>query len=553
MGQLLIDTQPFTLHLEEDAKRPGKFVARGEFARTDKATANNRHYKENLWRREIGKLTEGMGDRRVFGELDHPSDGRTKLQRVSHLMTGLRIEGNQVIGEAEIMDTPNGRILKAILEAGGKVGVSSRGFGSTKTMPDGTEEVQEDFQLHTFDFVADPATRTAYPNIFHEERQHIEEAEVELTLDRLKKDYAGLVEELEREVRSTTLTEATGQNRALVEQAKREAATEAEDRTERRMRERFSAELRQQIEKIDEAAYDRARSELLSDPDVAGAKQIVERIASMVMSYANPMEQKKAIAERDDRIEDLEGKLAERELEVQAAKKEAHEMAKMAKEAAYRLHLERTLHSDDARDTIVKLVGDVTTFESVHHIDEKVEAIRSELGKSKLQREQEQNLEPGEREQVEARLRELEDRLSASETRAAEAERKIQEANGRTKRAIEVAEEAALHGYKVAKMESVRDPKIRSLIEAADSEGEVDRIVESAAVPRAKEPTQLPAFADKIRAKVARSKERSLEEDTHGGRGSTKTNGTSNGQKAGLLEEFGLDSELFDQLSGSSN
>ena len=545
--QLLIDTQPFTLHLEEDAKRPGKFVARGEFARTDKATANKRLYKEDLWRREIRKLSEGMGERRVFGELDHPSDGRTKLQRVSHLMTNLTIEGNQVVGEAEIMDTPNGRILKAILEAGGKVGVSSRGFGSTKTLPDGTEEVQEDFVLHTFDFVADPATRTAYPAIFHEERQHIEEAEVELTLDKLKKDYPGLVEELERNARSGSLTEAQ------VQRAATEAATEAEDRTERRMRERFSTELRQQIEKIDEAAYDRAKSELLSDPEVAGAKQIVERIASMVMSYANPIEQKVAIAERDDKIADLEGKLAERELEVQAAQKEAHEMAKMAKEAAYRLHLERNLHSDDARDTIVKLVGDVTQYESVAQIDDKVEAIRSELGKSKAQREAEQNLEPGERDQVEGRLKELEARLTASEERASVAEKKVAEADARTRKAIEVAEEAALHGYKVAMMESVSDTKVRKLIESASSEDEVDRLVESAKVtPR--EPQALPAFADKVRAKMARSQERSLEEDTHGGRGSEKKpNGTSNGARHGLLEEFGLDSTLFDRLAGGSN
>jgi hypothetical protein len=549
MKKLLIDTQPLTLFLEEDKSKPGKFIARGEFARTDKATANKRFYKESLWNREIGKLAEGMSDRRVYGELDHPSDGRTKLTRVSHLMTGLRVEGNQVIGEAEVMDTPNGRILKAIMDSGGKVGVSSRGFGSTKTLSDGTEEVQEDFVLHTFDFVADPATRTAYPNIFHEERQYIEEAEMELTLETLKQNYGGLVEELERDARASALTESTTEGAALIERAKVEAAADAEDRTERRLRERFSVELRQQIEKIDEAAYERAKSEFLSDPEVAGAKLVVERVASMVMSYANPMKQKEEIAGRDERIATLEGKLAERELEVQAAQKESHEMAKMAKEAAYRLHLERNLSNDDARDTIVKLVGDVTQYESVAQIDEKVDAIREELTRSKREHDETQAVEPGERDTMEARFKELEDRLNSADERAAEAEKKVAEANDRTRRAIEVAETAALQGYKVAKAEEVSDPKVKGLIESAESTEEVDRLIESAGTPR--EPQQLAHMGERVRAKIARAKERSSEEDTYGGT-KAKPNGAGSGGH-GLLEEFGLDNSLFQRLAGGSN
>jgi hypothetical protein len=549
MAKLLIDTQPLNLFLEEDTSSPGKFIARGEFARTNKATSNKRLYKEDLWRREIGRMNEGMSDRRVYGELDHPSDGRTKLQRVSHLMTNLRIEGSQVIGEAEIMDTPNGRILKAILAGGGKVGVSSRGYGSTKTLADGTEEVQEDFQLHTFDFVADPATRTAYPDIFHEERQHIEEAEVELTIEGLKRDYPGLVGELERDVRSNLSESAGGVSQALLESARREAALEAEDRTEARLRERFGSELRHQVERIDAAAYDRARSEFLSDPDVAGAKQIVERIASMVMSYGNPIEQQQAVAERDERIEQLEGRLAERELEVQASRKEAHEMAKVAKEASYRLHLERSLRSSDARDAIVKLIGDVTQYESVSEMDSKVKTIQDELSSAKRTHDEAQVLEPGERSKLDERLAEMESRLASSEARAERSEKKVQEANERTRRAIVVAEEAALHGYKQANVSKVQDKSIRTLIENATSESDVDELVARASRV-VREPMQLPQFGDKVRAKIARAKERSIEEDTTG---HGIVGGGSNGKKSGLLEEFGLDSNLYERLSGGKN
>ena len=184
MAGILIDTIPLTFTLEEskDPAKKGKVIARGEFARSDRATENKRFYHEHLWKREIGRLAEAMRDRRNFGELDHPADGRTKLQRVSHLLTNLKVEGNSVVGEAEVLDTPNGRILKTIMEADAKVGVSSRGYGSTKTNAEGLEEVQEDFRLDTFDFVADPATKTAYPQVFHEERQRIPEDDMGMTM-----------------------------------------------------------------------------------------------------------------------------------------------------------------------------------------------------------------------------------------------------------------------------------------------------------------------------------------------------------------------------------
>jgi len=333
--QILIDAMPLTFTLEEAEGKSGKLVARGQFARVDRPTENKRLYKRSLWEREIGRTSESMKERRVLGELDHPADGRTKLVRASHLMTNLRIEGDEVIGEAEIMDTPNGRILKAILQAGAKVGVSSRGFGTTKTIAGGIEEVQEDFRLDTFDFVADPATKTAYPQIFAEEREKIPEDEMELTLESLKRDYPGLVEALSREVKSAALTESSEEHGKAIN----EAVAAAEERTEKRLRERFSADLRRHLEQIDSASRERAISEALSDPNVAGAKQILERVATLIAPFGVPMDQQRAIAEKDEQIAKLEGALAERELEVQAARAETAEFRKVAMEAAFRLHL----------------------------------------------------------------------------------------------------------------------------------------------------------------------------------------------------------------------
>lgn len=162
--QLLIDTLPMRLVLEEDANG-GKLIAKGEFARGEVPTANKRIYPTKLWLREVNRLKEAMKARKVFGELDHPEDGKTKLSRSSHILSDMVVtEDGIVIGKAEVMETDAGKNLKAILDAGGSVGISSRGFGSVRLSEDGQYNVvQEDYKLLTFDFVADPAQETAYP------------------------------------------------------------------------------------------------------------------------------------------------------------------------------------------------------------------------------------------------------------------------------------------------------------------------------------------------------------------------------------------------------
>lgn len=549
MTQLLIDTIPVGFHLEEstdaNGAKTGKVIARGEYALTNIATSNKRLYRERLWNREIGSMSEAMEDRRVYGELDHPADGRTKLARVSHLLTKLTIKGTQVVGESEILDTPNGRILKTILQAGGKVGVSSRGYGSTKTIAGGVEEVQDDFKLHTFDFVADPATKTAYPDIFHEERQHIQEAEMELTLDMLKKDYPGLVEELTRQGRDQALNESTAAQSRDLHEAVTTAVTEAEDRTERRMREKFSGELRRHVERIDEAATERVRSELLSDPEVAGAKQIVERIASMVASFGTPIVHKQEMMEKEAEIESLKGDVAERELEVQASKRQSEEMASIAREATYRLHLERTLRSDDARDAIVKLIGDVTQYKTVEDMDSRVDAIRKELTSAKTEHDKSQVIEPGERDKVESRFAEMEARLQQAEARASEAEEKKAKAETLAKKAMDVAESAQLAVYIESRVAGHKDADtLRALCEDVTTEAQVDRLVDRYNPTSRRTPDS--DETARVRARMGRGKQRDLHEDTHG----STTNGSNGKAKSALLEDFGLDMTTFDKLSG---
>ena len=269
--QLLIDAMPMRLTLQESES--GKVVARGEFARCDQPTQNGRTYPRNIYEREVKRMQESIGSRRAFGELDHPADGKTKLTRASHLITSLEIDDNGVvIGEAEILNTPNGKTLKAILDAGAEVGVSSRGFGSTKQGSNGSQMVGEDFVLRSFDFVADPAMKTAYPQIFAEDVEF--EFEAHEFLDEFPELAEG-IREREREAARAEAEQAVGQ---MV------AATEEQVRAQ--MRESFEKTLAESISEVRESVAQSLREEFESDPEVAGARAMLGRIASMIEDYA---------------------------------------------------------------------------------------------------------------------------------------------------------------------------------------------------------------------------------------------------------------------------
>jgi hypothetical protein len=111
--------------------------------------------------REIEAYKKVVQERRALGELDHPDDSVINLKNASHLVVGVWNEGNKVYGKIEVLDTPSGRILKDLISAGVKLGISSRGLGSLKKK-DGKNFVQDDFQLICFDMVSEPSTPNAY-------------------------------------------------------------------------------------------------------------------------------------------------------------------------------------------------------------------------------------------------------------------------------------------------------------------------------------------------------------------------------------------------------
>jgi hypothetical protein len=163
----LVEVFPVRLSVEENDA--GRVLIRGPFGHCAQPTSNGRLYKRDIMEREFKRLKESMKGRNLFGELDHPDDGRTSLKRVSHIITNLRIEKDgEVVGELEPLPTPMGQILKALAKAGCTLGVSSRGRGSVVTRDDGVDEVQDDFSLKTYDVVDNPASKNAFPSVVSE-------------------------------------------------------------------------------------------------------------------------------------------------------------------------------------------------------------------------------------------------------------------------------------------------------------------------------------------------------------------------------------------------
>jgi len=148
-------------------QRNGKTIRRlrGIFGRCDEKNNNGRVYSKTLLEREVKRISEAMFDRRLLGELDHPTHDAIKLSNVSHLITNLDFNGKDLVGECELLDTPAGKVAQALIEGGVRIGISSRGMGTLSEHADGSKHVNEDFKLVTFDLVADPSTRGAFPDI----------------------------------------------------------------------------------------------------------------------------------------------------------------------------------------------------------------------------------------------------------------------------------------------------------------------------------------------------------------------------------------------------
>ena len=152
----------FELELSEATGSRGLVKFRGKFQEAEAVNKNKRMYPYDVLDENVGRLAEAVNERRLVGELDHPTDSIIHFANASHVVTKLWWEGQILMGEGEILNTPHGKVLKALIEDGVKVGISSRGVGNGKVNEDGILVIGESYKLITFDAVADPSTFAAF-------------------------------------------------------------------------------------------------------------------------------------------------------------------------------------------------------------------------------------------------------------------------------------------------------------------------------------------------------------------------------------------------------
>ena len=173
MKNLLVETQNFkpiqTLTEANHSKR-GNPIVGGVMATAEVKNGNGRYYSKALWNREVDKYQTLIDENRALGELDHPDSQVVNLKNSSHNVTKLYWDGDNLMGFIEILPTPSGNILKALIENGITVGVSSRGMGSLEQRGD-LLEVQDDFELLCWDFVSTPSNPGSFMHTIKENRE----------------------------------------------------------------------------------------------------------------------------------------------------------------------------------------------------------------------------------------------------------------------------------------------------------------------------------------------------------------------------------------------
>ena len=348
MKQIIVDfVSEITPQLIES--KDGKYRFRGIFQRADVENGNGRIYPKKVLEKAVAKYQKLIKEGRALGMIEHPPDGKTRLDEAAIKVTSLTMnDRGEVIGEAEVLGTPKGEILKNLIDNGVKFGISSRGSGTLIKRADGRVVVGEDYEFLAFDVVYDPSTPGAFPTAIKESK---EDKPMELTLETLKENYPDLVEAIKREA---------------MEEAKEE------------LRQEFEERIIEAIEKKTEKMREEIKEELLSDPDVAGAKVAVEGIIDILKPFITEGVAGEHVEELREKVKQMEESLREKEREVKTLKEELER-----KEIA--LYMEQKL-SESPYGERIREAGILKEARSKEQVDRLInefeESIRKTIGES---------------------------------------------------------------------------------------------------------------------------------------------------------------------------
>jgi hypothetical protein len=188
--KLLVEDAEQIEYLTEDVNGKKKYFIEGVFLQSELENKNGRIYPKAILQKEVERyIKEAIDTNRAVGELSHSLNVSTDPKLISHKIVSLKEDGNNFVGKALVLDTPNGQIVKALMEGGVKFGVSSKGLGTLQER-NGKKYVAEDYRLSTAaDVVFDPSGQHCYVNSI------MESAEYNI-------DNSGLIYEIKSSVRS---------------------------------------------------------------------------------------------------------------------------------------------------------------------------------------------------------------------------------------------------------------------------------------------------------------------------------------------------------------
>jgi len=186
-------TEDVTYLIEEDKETGIKsHYIQGIFMQAEQKNRNGRVYPLGIMTNEVTRYNKDLVSRnRALGELNHPQGPTVNLDRVSHMIKDLKIQGNDVVGKAKLLDTPMGNIAKNLVSEGAQLGVSSRGMGSLEEK-DGTNYVKDDFMLSAIDIVADPSAPNAFVNGIMEGKEWVWDNGI--IKEKIINDYCKMIE-----------------------------------------------------------------------------------------------------------------------------------------------------------------------------------------------------------------------------------------------------------------------------------------------------------------------------------------------------------------------
>ncbi len=485
----------------QESSEPGKhLIARGEFGRADVPTQNGRIYPRSVWAREIGRIQEAIKQGKVLGHIDHPASGKTTLEKASHIITGLEMtDDGQIVGEAKILNNEYGRQLRSILEAGGAIGISSRGLGSTMMGESGSEVVQEDYSYITHDFVADPAVITSYPRFQTEVRW----VNPELVVVEAKKDEAEMKKEkeVESKVDETELKASASEDAPAIEETKPEAdaAEKAAEGTgvdtlkadyealvkegkaeSKEAKEKLEALLQAVLTlgKVEAQVEVQAGEEVKADSEAKETEKSPESLDQEVLELA--VESVKRVLTRPFLSEESKAMLAEREAQIAVMaqrNKELEEGVEKLGATCNRLgaalYLERSLSKLEAADrgAVAAILGESKRFATV----EQAEVALTEAVKAHSVRKAEEAEKAKQMEAIQSKMNALEEMYQAKIAEAKDRNEKLE------KQLKESLDQAKQLGLRVYLEERVKDnpnaSQIRRLCEGKLTKEEIDSVI----------------------------------------------------------------------------